>query len=101
MAILDSGRAPSRSTSPHGRQLASRCLATTISASRTQSTSSAIGSVGYDAATGVLEVEFRSGGVYRYVLVPPSVHRELVGAASVGRAFRALVQDRFQVERVS
>lgn len=61
--------------------------------------SSAIASVGYEAATGVLELEFRSGGVYRYFLVPPSVYQELIGAASIGRAFQSLVKDRYRVER--
>jgi len=62
--------------------------------------STVIASIGYDAATGVLELEFHSGGVYRYFLVPPSVHRELVGAASIGQAFQSLVRDRYRTERL-
>ncbi|WP_241681045.1 KTSC domain-containing protein [Pseudactinotalea terrae] len=40
--------------------------------------------VGYDAATNELEVEFIGGDVYRYSMVPPSVHRELMVADSIG-----------------
>lgn len=61
--------------------------------------SSVIASVGYDTATSVLELEFRSGGVYRYFLVPPSVHQAVAGAASIGRAFQELVRDRYRSER--
>lgn len=53
---------------------------------RSRVESSVIASIGYDAATSVLEVEFHNGGVYRYFLVPPSVYRALAGAASIGRA---------------
>lgn len=62
--------------------------------------SSAIASVGYDAATAVLEVEFVSGEVYRYFAVPPSVHRALIGAESVGRHFVAHVRDIYPAEHV-
>ncbi|MCR8671515.1 KTSC domain-containing protein [Agrococcus sp. HG114] len=59
-------------------------------------TSSVLVSIGYDAASAVLEAEFQSGAVYRYFLVPPRVFRELRGAAtsgaSVGAAFNELVK---------
>jgi len=62
--------------------------------------SSVIASIGYDAATSVLELEFHNGGVYRYFLVPPSVHQALAGAASIGRAFQELIRDRYRAERI-
>ena len=62
--------------------------------------SSAIASVGYDRDTAVLEVEFVSGDVYRFFAVPPSVHRALVDADSIGRHFVAHVRDVYPVERV-
>lgn len=49
--------------------------------------SSVITSVGYDAKTNVLEVEFRTGRVYQYFLVPQSVYRELMRSESMGRYF--------------
>lgn len=62
--------------------------------------SNVIASVGYDEPTSVLEIEFHHGGVYRYFLVAPSVHRELVGAESVGKEYQARVKDRYRAERV-
>ena len=47
--------------------------------------SSAIAAIGYDTRTAILEVEFRSGRVYRYYGVPRSVHRNLLAANSRGR----------------
>lgn len=62
--------------------------------------SSAIASIGYDERTAVLEIEFVEGGVYRYYAVRPSVHRALMEADSIGRAFLELVRDRYPTERV-
>jgi len=61
--------------------------------------SSAIASVGYDAPTSVLEVEFRSGDVYRYFVVPASVHDALMTAPSKGRFFQERIRDRYPTER--
>ena len=46
--------------------------------------SAAVSAVGYDPATNELDIEFAGGDVYRYSMVPPSVHRELLAAESVG-----------------
>lgn len=62
---------------------------------RTPVRSSVIASVGYDAQTAVLEVEFRSGDVYRYFAVPPSVHRALIEADSPGAYFNRHVSDHY------
>lgn len=62
--------------------------------------STAIASAGYDAGSAVLEIEFGSGGVYRYLLVPPRVWRELRGAESPGRYFAESIRDRFPEEWV-
>lgn len=40
--------------------------------------------VGYDPDTNELEIEFAGGDVYRYSMVPASVHRELMAAPSIG-----------------
>lgn len=57
--------------------------------------SSVIAAVGYDEATALLELEFRSGDVYRYFAVPPSVHRALMEAESPGAYFNRNISDRY------
>ena len=58
-------------------------------------TSSVLRSVGYDAATAELEIEFASGDVYRYYAVPPRVHRELLAAESPGGYFNTHISDTY------
>lgn len=67
---------------------------------RSPVSSTAITSVGYDPGTAVMEIEFTSGDVHRYFAVPPSVHRALVEAESVGRFFAAHVRHVYPSERV-
>lgn len=62
--------------------------------------SSDLRSVGYDAETQVLEIEFHSGGIYQYSRVPESISRGLLGAASKGRYFHAYVKDRYSYRRI-
>jgi hypothetical protein len=54
--------------------------------------SSNIESVGYDAATQVLEVRFINGGHYAYHDVPPEVHAEFVAAESIGKHFYRVIR---------
>jgi hypothetical protein len=60
--------------------------------------SSNVKSVGYDATSKVLEVEFHTGAVYRYSGVPAKVHRALMEAESIGAAFHKLVRPLFKAE---
>jgi hypothetical protein len=46
--------------------------------------SRALASVGYDADARELELEFRTGRIYRYLDVPPSVHDWLLRASNKG-----------------
>jgi len=62
--------------------------------------SQAITSVGYDPAGNVLEIEFSEGGVYQYFLVPPSVHRQLMAADSLGNFFRLHIRDQYDYRRI-
>jgi hypothetical protein len=62
--------------------------------------SSNVASVGYDAASGTLEVEFLSGGVYQYYNVPPDVHAALVSASSVGGFLARNVKNRYQYRQL-
>lgn len=48
-------------------------------------TSSNIASIGYDANSQTLEVEFLNGDVYQYFDVPQHVHQELMNASSHGQ----------------
>jgi lysyl-tRNA synthetase class 2 len=62
---------------------------------RTPVASSVLRSIGYDADTAELEIEFTSGDVYRYYAVPARVHRDLVAAESPGAYFNTHVSDRY------
>lgn len=62
--------------------------------------SSSVVSVGYDSASFILEVEFRSGGVYRYSNVPAAAHRLLLQAASIGEYVNTVIKPRFEAVRV-
>ncbi len=48
-------------------------------------TSSNIASIGYDADSQTLEIEFLNGGIYQYFDVPDYVYDELMTAGSHGQ----------------
>ena len=62
--------------------------------------SSVLATVGYDAGKRVLEIEFHSGAIYRYLEVPEEIHRRLIAAESKGHFFGANIRDKFRSERV-
>ena len=62
--------------------------------------SSNLRSVGYDEFLLVLEIEFKSGAVYRYYGVPAEVHDELINAESVGKYFNANVKSKYNFLKV-
>lgn len=62
--------------------------------------SSNLRSVGYDASSETLEIEFHSGGTYQYSHVPASVHQGLMQAESHGRYFHAHIKDVYAYRRV-
>lgn len=66
---------------------------------RTPVKSSNIKSVGYDASTQTLEVEFGSG-VYQYQGVPPETHAKLMSAESAGKFVGAEIRGKFNARRV-
>jgi len=61
--------------------------------------SSAIASLGYDPGRETLEVEFRSGNVYRYFDVPEEVYEDFLRARSKGRYFGSFIRGRFDAAR--
>jgi len=62
--------------------------------------STVLAAVGYDAAKRLLEIEFHSGAIYRYLEVPAEIHRRLLAAESKGHFFGANIRDKFRCERV-
>ncbi len=62
--------------------------------------SSAVASVGYDQALGVLELEFASGEVYRYFGVSAAVHAALMQAPSKGAFINRQVRTGYAFARL-
>jgi hypothetical protein len=54
--------------------------------------SSNVKAVGYDEEQKVLEVEFKSGGIYQYTGVQPEMYADLLAAESVGRFVSQVVR---------
>lgn len=67
---------------------------------RTPVTSSNLASVGYDASTQTLEIEFHNGGVYQYFDVPQGVVDALMSASSLGSFFHAQIRGVYRYARV-
>lgn len=67
---------------------------------RAEVASTSLASIGYDAPSKTLEVEFRSGAVYHYHDVPYATARELAGAQSIGGYFSRRVRGVYGYERV-
>lgn len=62
--------------------------------------SSVIAAIGYDDASGLLEVEFHTGRVYYYLSVPREVYETLLAADSVGGYFNEHIRKVFKTVRV-
>jgi hypothetical protein len=50
-------------------------------------------SVGYEAKSRVLEIEFDSGAVYQYMGLPTRTHERLMAVESKGRYFNDEIRD--------
>ena len=57
--------------------------------------SSLISSVAYDEGTSVLEIRFKNGRLYRYLMVPKDIHARLMNSPSKGRFFMHEIEPRF------
>jgi len=62
--------------------------------------SSNILSVGYDADSQTLEIEFAGGAAYQYFQVPTSIHQEFMNASSKGKYHHQAIKNRFPSSRV-
>jgi KTSC domain len=60
-----------------------------------------IASIGYDAESCVLEIQFHSGGRYRYFAVPPAIFAGMRRAESKGRYFNENIRNRFAYRRLT
>lgn len=54
--------------------------------------SSNLASIGYDAESKTLEIEFLNGSIYQYFNVPDSIFSGLISAASHGQYFSAFIK---------
>lgn len=61
--------------------------------------SSVLASAGYDTDRRILELEFVSGDVYQYWIVPARVWQELLAAESHGSYFAAHIRDKFPTQK--
>ncbi|MDZ4715047.1 MAG: KTSC domain-containing protein [Cytophagales bacterium] len=66
---------------------------------RTRVSSSNLASVGYNATSQILEIEFLHGGVYQYFDVPKSEYEALMSAGSHGKYFAAHIKDSYAFEK--
>ena len=62
--------------------------------------SSNIASIGYDADTDTLEVEFLSGAIYQYYNIPQNMYDQLVQAGSKGRFLNTYIKNAYPYSRV-
>ena len=58
--------------------------------------SSAISAVGYDPASGRMQIRFVQGHAYTFCGVPSSVHSGLMRASSKGTYYNQYIRDRYQ-----
>lgn len=61
--------------------------------------STTLTAVAYDAASQLLRLQFRSGAVYCYFGVPPTLHQALMVAPSKGAYFNRHIRGRFSYQR--
>jgi hypothetical protein len=62
--------------------------------------SSNISSIGYEASSNTMEVEFHSGSIYQYSRVPERVYEALMSARSHGAYFNDHVRDNYSTRQV-
>jgi uncharacterized Fe-S cluster-containing MiaB family protein len=62
--------------------------------------SSMIASIGYDASSTVLEIEFTSGSIYQYDEVPADHHNGIMKAESHGKYFNENIKEVFPYRQI-
>jgi hypothetical protein len=59
-----------------------------------------ISRLGYDGGKNLLEVEFRTGRIYQYFLVPNAAYQALRRAESIGEYFNREIRTRYPCREV-
>jgi KTSC domain len=63
--------------------------------------SSALQSVGYDADSKILELEFRdNGGVWQYFKLPLSIYKRFINSESLGNYFVTRIKGRYREMKI-
>lgn len=62
--------------------------------------SSMIASLGYEADTSILEVEFNSRVVWQYYDVPESVYYDMMNSGSIGKFFHSNIKGQYREAQV-
>jgi len=62
--------------------------------------STSLASVGYEATTRILEIEFRKGRIYRYHGVGAKLFEQLMQADSKGRFMNAHIRNAYRFTRI-
>ena len=66
---------------------------------RARVASRVVHSVGYDAESSILEIEFHTGDIYRFLMIPIALYEAFMGADSKGTYFREHIRDKYPFER--
>ena len=61
--------------------------------------SSQVTSHGYDPVTGVMAIQYKSGGLYHYSDVSPSQYKALADSKSIGKHIHTHVKGSFDFEK--
>jgi len=67
---------------------------------RTTVNSSNIKSIGYDAASATLEVEFSSGDIYQYFNVPDHLYQQFLNASSHGEFLNDNIRYNYRYQKI-
>ena len=62
--------------------------------------SSTIRAIGYDEKSQTLEVEFKSGGIYQYMIVPKNVHERFMASLSKGKFLAQYIKDKYRTVKI-
>jgi hypothetical protein len=62
--------------------------------------SSTIQSMGYDAASSTLEIEFLTGSIYQYYNVPEHIYEQMCAAPSKGQFLHQYIKNAYPYSRV-
>ena len=62
--------------------------------------SSNIASIGYDAESATLEIEFTNGSIYQYFNVPTGLNDELMAYPSKGQFLNTYIRNSYPYSRV-